>query len=329
MQPEQKEIPPKHTNVVLQWVSYALWELTIITLSVLLSSTLTYYLVDISSGYTFVIYFLAALICLLPLAFFADRWYAKDEAEQKRGFSGVVMVLNAIIVFLATIAGLITAVVSTLSVFVNTQTSAATHITIISSLVVTMLGGLLFLRILNPPKFRTVCRAFRFIVVVIAGLTLIGVIAGPFRMQISTRNDRFIEANLPSIGSALYDYASQHRALPSSLNDLELGGAYNDDTRALIKKELVSYKPSTKITTENSTYQASTKYHYEICVTWQRAKGNQENLPQSDIYQVTERHASGAQCYDLQAEVYGSQPVPSQGATDIVEPMLKQSQPLQ
>lgn len=327
MQPEQKEIPQKHTNIVLQWVSYALWELTIITLSVLLSSTLTYFMVDTSSDYAFVIYFLAALICLLPLAFFIDRWYAKDEPEQKRGFSGVVMVLNAVIVFLATIAGLITAVVSTLSVFVNTQTSATTHIAIISSLVVTILGGLLFLRILNPPKFRVFCRAFRFIVALIAGLTLIGVIAGPFKMQINTRNDRFIEANLPTIGSAMYDYTSDHKALPGSLDDLALVGAYYDDARALIKKDLVRYKPNTNVTTETTAYQTVTKYSYELCVTWQRAKGAQDNLPKSDIYYITERHAAGEQCYDLQIEVYDNQPVPQ--STDVVEPRLKRSQPLQ
>lgn len=318
MQPEQRETPQKNTNVVLQWISYGLWEWTLVALSVLLSATLTYYLVDTRSAYTFVVYFLAALLCLLPLAFFSDRWYAKSEPEQKHGFAGVVMVLNAVIVFLATIGGLITAVVSTLSVFVNTQTSAATHITIISSLVVTVLGLLLFVRILNPPKLQAFCRFFPMVVVAIAALTLIGVFAGPFKMQLNTRNDRFIEANVPAIELSVTNYVNDHRSLPSTLDELDLNSSYNADAKELVEKKLLRYTPNSKPQKKEVDLQTTTTiYYYELCMTWQRAKGDQDNLPKKDIYQITERHAAGDQCYELEAQVYKTNNAQDQTGVDI------------
>ena len=290
------------TDVALQWICFGLWEWTLVALSILLSATLGYYFVRDSGDYTFVVYVLASLLCLLPFSLVAERMYAKREPDQKQGFAGVVMVLNAVVVFLATLGALITTVMSSLSIFVNAHASSGTYIVIISSLVVTVLGLLLFARIINPPKLRKLTKLFPWIVVVITAVSLVAAIAGPFRSQISSRDDRFIEDNLSTVNENIRSYASDNDKLPKTLGNLSLDQEYEDGAQTLIDRDLVSYVPDTK---KPKTADGYKTMYYRLCVSFEDKKGNGQPASEvKELYDLRSNHGSGRQCYNLEAEKY-------------------------
>jgi hypothetical protein len=290
------------TDVALQWICFGLWEWTLVALSVLLSATLSYYFVRDSGDYTFVVYILASLLCLLPFSLVAERMYAKREPDQKQGFAGVVMVLNAVVVFLATLAALITAVMSSLSIFVNAHASSGTYTVIISSLVVTILGLMLFARIINPPKLRKFTKIFPWLVVIITGVSLVAAIAGPFRSQISSRDDRFIEDNLSTVNENIRSYASENDKLPKDLGSLSLDQEYEDGAQTLVDRDLVSYVPDTKKAKTANGYKTM---YYRLCVSFEDKKGSGQPAAEvRELYDLRSNHASGRQCYNLEADVY-------------------------
>lgn len=304
--------PPSAAQIVWQWVCYGLWEWTLVALSTLLSAVLAYFFVSKDGDYQFVIYVLAAVICLLPLAFVVNRVYAKDEPEQKHGFAGVVMVLNAVLVFLATVAALITAVISTLTMAIHPPSDGRT-ITIISSLVVTVLGMMLFVRIINPAKLRKFSKLFPWIVVAVTGVTIILSFAGPFRNLMTTRDDRLIEDNIYTISNEIDNYANDHGKLPAGLNELQLDGSYQDGAKQLIDRNMVRYTPNIKpASTEelndfNGAFsggvQTSAAHYYQLCVTYEHQKGNGKNSTK-DLYSASSNHSAGEVCYEQDTIIY-------------------------
>jgi hypothetical protein len=299
-----KKVTPKYearsSDVALEWICFGLWEWALVALSILLSATLSYYFVDSSADYVFIIYVLAAVICLLPMAMIVESMYRKKEPEQKHGFAGVVMVLNAVVVFLATIAAFITAVMSVLSVFVNAHSSSGTYITIISSIVVTALGMMLFVRIVNPPRLSKITRLFPIIVLLISLGAVAAAVSGPFKAQIENRDDRFIEDNLGTLNSAVVRHVYGARELPASLNDVSYDTGYEEGAKALAEQGLVNYRPDTKTAKTEGAY---TTYYYRLCVTFKESKG-EFGKQTRELYMISSSHGSGRQCYDQEAEYF-------------------------
>lgn len=311
-------------GIVLQWLTYGLWEWALGALCILLSATLSYLFIAStrSNDYSWLVYVLATMLVLLPFAFVLDRVYLKKEPTHKQGFSGVVMVINAVLVFLAAIGGLITTVVSVLRLLLSATSSSTTYIVIVSSLVVSVLNLLLFLRIMHFPKLHKFSKIFPFIIVGIAGLTAILAIIGPFRGEVALKNDRLIEKNLPTVNSAIQEYVSKNKKLPSALSELDLSSSYEKDAKALIDKDMVEYtkKDSTSgtdvlgapellgTTKTRSTTQrlTSAKFYYELCVTYKKASGNENkyDFGESSNYISTYNHKAGRQCYDKYASIY-------------------------
>lgn len=317
MQPEQQAPQQRASQVVLQWISYGLWGWTLFALSAVLSATLTYFFVTKDGDYALIIYVLAALVCLLPLAFVADRLYRKVEPEQKHGFAAVVMVVHAVLAFLATVAALITAVISGFSIAIEAPSDGVT-IAIISSLIVAILGGMLFVRILGPIRLRRFIKFFSWVVLAVASIAIIATLVGPFRALIATRDDRLVEDNLYTIDSEIRNYASEKGSLPLSLKDLELDGNYQEGAQKLIKRNMVTYKPNSKNpTSDGPTYeeegmevdysdyftQGSPTRYYELCVNYKKSKGNGSNS-QSDLFSASSNHGSGEVCYERDTSPY-------------------------
>lgn len=293
-------------TAVWQWVCYGLWELALITLSVLLIGTLSYFFVNETADYSFTVYFLAAMLCLLPPAYIVDRKYARLEPEQKHGFAGVIMVLNGVVVFIATIVAVITAVVSSLSIVVDGDASAAKTITIISSLVVAVLGAMLFVRVINPESWRVFTRQFRYIVAIVAAATLVLAIAGPVRNLVITRDDRLIENNLMLIQNAIENYAYDNQELPEGLGSVNLAGEQNDKVRKLIDRGLVTYEANTKEPTAVSSpgETKATRYYYALCATYKYKRGDPENYGKNENYLYQAAHPAGKHCFDMHTTVY-------------------------
>ncbi|HEX9153284.1 MAG TPA: hypothetical protein VF809_00505 [Candidatus Saccharimonadales bacterium] len=299
--PSTRNNAQRSSDITIEWICFGLWEWVLITLSVLLSATLTYYFFDNGGDYTFTLYFMAAMLCLMPFALVTERMYAKREPKQKHGFGGVVVVINAVAVFVATVGAFIAAVMNILSVFVDANTSSSTYAAISSSFVVAILGLLLFIRIISPVKFRKYTKVFPWIVVGISLATVIAASFGPFKSQIANRDDRFIENNLPAIDETIRSYTDKNRRLPASLNDIAMDES--DNSYAMIKRNLVKYTANTKESEEGSEHES---FYYELCVNFQKSKGSSRQASKvDDLYTLRSSHAAGEQCYGQRADVYG------------------------
>lgn len=306
-------------QIVWQWLTYALWAWALCALSILLSGVLTYFIIDKTGEYEFLIYTLATLLVLLPLAFIADRVYRKIEPPQKHGFAAVVMVLNAVIIFLIALGGIITAVIALFTLFINPGDSSGKVIAVMSASVVATLGILLFLRIMRPPKLRNFPKLFPYIVVIIAGLTVVLGMFGPFRAQVASRDDRLIEAGLPGVNDGIQNYARKNKQLPNNLSEIQV--TYNDDAKQLISQNVIEYRviaqpkagsgvsitenDKTESLTRNRIF-SSTPGKYELCVTYKQAKNSADNYQSTDSnsYISTYSHEAGRQCYTQTTNEY-------------------------
>ena len=303
--------------IVKQWLTYGLWSWTLLSLSILLSSTLTYFIIKDQFDYTFVLYVLAALVCLLPIAYIADRLYAKVEPEHKHGFAAVVMVIHAVLVFLISLGTLITAVVTALSIFTDASVANSKYVIITSSLLIAILGVLFFVRIMQPARLRPLSRQFPLIIVIVSILTLIAAIGGPIKSEAANKQDRLIEQNLDWVTTAINDYTRTNSRLPSSLSDLPLNSSYQQNAKLLITHNLVSYDilPNASSYAPENTVTSTLKpglrlstpsLRYQLCVTYKHASGS-GTVP-SDTYDTsyidTRSHPAGRQCYTLTAYTY-------------------------
>ncbi len=300
-------------------MTYVLWSWALGALSILLSGTLTYIFVDKAGNFDFLIYTLATLIVLLPLAYVADRFYRKVEPEQKHGFPAVVMVLNAVIIFLVALAGLITAVIALLTMLVSPGDNSGKLITFMSAAVVATLGILLFLRIMRPAKLVAFPKLFPKIVLAIAGLTVVVSLIGPFGSEVSRRNDKLIESGLPNVNQAIQTYASNNKKLPDNLSSLSL---YDKDARTLVNQNKVDYRIISQVAPpysfnntsgigatilgSGSNLNGDRTGEYELCVTYkkERKATYDTGYVNSKTSINTDSHKAGRQCYDQTVTVY-------------------------
>ena len=292
--------------LVWQWLTYGLWSWTLASLGILLSSTLAYFIASDSrsNDFTWLVYVIATALCLLPISYVVDRTYSKHEPDHKRGFAAVILVIHAVLAFLVSIGALITAVVTLLSLATDTSGDTPVKTTIIiSALLIAVLGGLFFVRIVRPPKLEMISRKFGLIVSLIAAITIIAALAGPYVATIKTKSDRQIESGLYGVNSAVQDYARDNKKLPVSLNDITFS-SYADDSKQLVKNGLVTYSSKG----EDSVSHASRTYKYELCVTYKKSRGS-GTVPATDrsssynSYLDTYSHPAGHTCYQQSAYV--------------------------
>jgi hypothetical protein len=308
---------PTSINVVLQWLCYTLWEWLLLAVAVLIVATLTYFFIHSASTETseaVVIYSLVTMVCILPFAFFMDRIYSKRESLQKHGFAAVVMVVNAVVVFLVTVAGLVTAIINVVYHLVNGTASANTAILLVSSIVVTILGAILFLRIVNLEKLSRYTKLFPKIVGMVVIIGLLFAIFGPLKSEISGSRDRLIENNLPNISNDVQNYVETNGYLPASLQDSYLTQNYTQGEKALVNQGLVSYSVISN-NPDTSSYNANSGNEdqnddltliYQLCVTYNHKLGNGQNDTGYDDASEgninTANHSSGYVCYKEYAD---------------------------
>ena len=278
-------------DIVWQWVSYGLWEWALIALSALLSVVFAYYFVSSADNpftdNSFITYPMAALIVLMPIAFVVNHYFEKTEPAKKEGFAAVVMVLNAVAVLLATVGGLVVTVVTALSSLANGP-SADSNITLATAAIVTVLGAMLFIRIIQPERLAKFSKAFPYVVVIIAFIAVGAAAGGPFRSQISSRSDRLIENNLSTLGSDIDDYYSSSNKLPASLGAIDYASESDtgsDSGQALYQQNLVTYQV---INSSAGTY--------NLCVTYTHALGSGTIINDSSTID-TSSHPKGHVCY--------------------------------
>jgi hypothetical protein len=286
----QNHKPTNSSGVIaLQWLTYTLWGLVLIAVSTLSSSVITFFMVK-ESDHTgldnVALYSGAAVLVLLPLAIACELFYLKREPQKKVGAAAVLSVIYSIIFALVGVCALISAVFSLVSIIANDAEVNVSLAVCFSSVIIAILSALVFLRTLMPSPLFRFRKYFLIIMSAVIGVIFVLGIFGPVADLYQTRNDRLIENNLYSVSYAIRNYEVDNGKLPDSLATLSLDG----DAKKLIDNNLVSY-------------QKSSETDYQLCVTYQKAKGTSSSSSYSSSYSPdTYSHPAGRKCYSLSTE---------------------------
>ena len=327
-QPTAHAVANTPGTLILQWLTYAFWGWTLISLYWLTSLGVQYFVKQSNgTGYTpshtndLLAYVLAAVIVLFVISLICDIVYSKLEPAPKTGAAMVIMVIHAVIFALCGIGSLIVAVFAVVNMTISTSSTDTAMTTLVTASTMTLLYGATLVRALRPQKIKQVVPIF-WVVMLISTLVIAGLgIFGPAAYAQRTKNDRAVEVGLPQIARAINDYADDNGRLPASLNDAKLSQSYylsgDDNEVALIKKnELVTYKPMEEIkrtidsknTTPSSIRIREDRkvFHYKLCTEYDMKKSgyNYDSYSRSsqkyDTTPSTTRHSAGKVCYDLQ-----------------------------
>lgn len=309
--------------IVLQWLSYAFWGGTVIAISVLVASVLAFNISKTSIGDS-VLYGLAAVLVLLPISLICDFMYLRHEPDYRTRSSSVVMTVHAVLFALFGIGSLITVAFSIVSLMVSSSGHDNVMVTLYSSLIITFLFVMLFLRTVLPKKYAKMRLLFMTIMIISVGLVCAFGIFGPIADAQLTRNDKLIESNLSTVSDAVNTYASNNNRLPDNLSSLTLSG----DAKKLVTDKLVTYK---KDVPPSSSYPAvSTDFYYQLCVNYKKAStepytttttttnySSSSSSPSATLYPGGNEynyyfsatpHPAGDKCYKL--VTYGNEIVP-------------------
>src|SRR5680860_463031 len=105
----KNEVEPKINTpgiIVLQWLTYAFWGLTVFATSLLSASVIAYFITPTNNN-DFSAYATAAVLVLLPISVICDIFYSKQEPEHKTGASSIIMIIHAVFFALFSIGALI------------------------------------------------------------------------------------------------------------------------------------------------------------------------------------------------------------------------------
>jgi hypothetical protein len=284
--------------IILQWLSYAFWGWLILALIWLIGVILANAILGTSVP-EIVPYAIAAGVVLLPIAFLTDFFYRKHEPAKKTGVAMVIMVIHAVLFALLAIVSLIVTVFNSLNALIETSNSIDERLVIIfTALTATLLYAATFIRVLNPFK------ANRPVVVysaAMATLTLVFIalaIVGPLVQALTTKDDRRIEQNLPSISQGVNDYVQTNEKLPADLSDITFS---NDQATLLVEDGLVRYSAQKSVVNGYSV-----EHRYQLCVTFKEKDTSgytsyTSNSANNDYpnYLSVSGHAKGEVCYKL------------------------------
>jgi hypothetical protein len=262
--------------VVLQWLSYALWGGTVIAMSVLVAAVLSFYITKPDIGDT-VLYGLAAVLVLLPISLICDVLYLKHEPDYRTRSSSVVMTVHAVLFALFGIGSLITVAFSVVSLMVGSSGHDGIMVTLYSSIIITLLFAMLFLRTVLPKKYAKIRYLFMTIMIISVVTVCAFGIFGPIAEAQLTRNDKLIENNLSTVSEGINTYASDNSRLPTSLNDVKLTG----DAKKLVTDKLVTYKKDSSPSLPSSSYYSSSKvFYYQLCVNYKKESTDRYTNPE-------------------------------------------------
>jgi hypothetical protein len=326
-QPQTTEKASTAKTAVLQWLTYAMWGWTVLGLSILTWAVIANFSHNLDDT-EFLPYGIAAVIVLLPISYVCDLFYSKRESVHKSGSESVIMIIHAVIFALFGIGSLIGAVFSGVSLLTDPTDVGTIVVALFSSLIIAVFYGFTFLRTINPAKPARLRFIFRNAMLAIVAVVIILSFVGPVALLLSSRNDKLIEAELTPLSTAVQTYATKNKKLPSSLSTLDIKG----DTKKLVDRKLVTYKPNTQepssSTNGNVEYKSgdtgnaitdllgntnakltlSMVYYYQLCVNYKHETKNLDEYPMdNEDYGTsldTYSHPAGEVCYKLSTNDY-------------------------
>lgn len=314
------ELPkPGPGLLVLQWLTYAFWGWTVLSLSGLVITVVSQLLNQTSENYWLggIAYLLAAVIVLFIISLVTDIFYASAEKKHSRSNgTNVIMIIHAVIFALFGIGSLIVAVFGFVSLLLNdTSGSTGPMTSIISGVIIAVLYGLTLLRTLRPRWIKAVAPMYWVVMTLAIIVTVTLGIVGPAAQARLQNEDTVVEAGLPDIADSINSYATKNERLPKSLSDLN---SLSESAQKLVDENKVTYTPgkelkanSTNSKTNDTVIRAPVApvFHYELCVDYKAKDGGDSYSYRSSTYDQqystsisTYGHKAGHVCYDVQTD---------------------------
>ncbi len=290
--------PATPGTLILQWLTYLFWGLTILALSVLIFLVL-FNLINGSDPQSAPLYTLAAIVVLLPISIVCDFLYQKREPQKKVGASAAILAIHAVIFAVFGIGVLVSGLFAVIRLVTDVGTTSQDQSNIawvISSLIVTVLYAAVFIRTINPkaatrwlPKVHAI--AMGVIITIFAVLAF----TGPFADSIRTKNDRLIRSELNSLTNSVEEYVVEENKLPASLGDLTLT---SENLQRIVEEDLVTIKQDPETDEE---------YRYQLCAVYKEEFKNSSSYStyeaRGDRYNTyissTQPHPAGEFCYKV------------------------------
>lgn len=293
-------------SIILQWLTYAFWGWTILSLIwlvyIVLATAMT---VQDTSG--MVPYAIAATLVLLPIATVCDIFYLRREPVKKHGAAMVVMVIHAVIFALFGIGVLITGVLSMVQLAIGTVDEQSIVTTwIMTALISTAVYLLTFLRTLNPFARLRLARWYWVVMVVLVGGFIVAGFVGPVMQARLMQDDRDLETNIELVANEINAEARETGQLPESLDEVNL----NSKQKELVGKGLLSYMPEgvpERSDADTTTSEDQPKPRYQLCATFKRQSSYYSSeydrgTREYSSYVSASTHAAGKVCYKLEVE---------------------------
>ncbi len=297
--------PASPGNIILQWLTYAFWGWTILSLVwlvfIVVANVMT---TQDTSG--MVPYAIAASLVLLPIAVVCDIFYLRHEPVKKHGASMVVMVIHAVIFALCGIGVLITGVLTLVQLSIGTTSDHTGLITwVITAAISTLVYLLTFVRTLNPFAKSISARWYWISMVVIVGGFIIAGFVGPVAQARLAQDDRDIEDNLNLVADRISAKVERTGELPNTLSDVEL----TTKQKELVDKGLLTYikeAPETKAKMFAAEEDFSSTQRYQLCTTFKRQSSYYSDKydasrEEYSTYISASSHPAGKVCYKVEA----------------------------
>jgi len=306
----KNEVEPKINTpgiIVLQWLTYAFWGLTVFATSLLSASVIAYFITPTNNN-DFSAYATAAVLVLLPISVICDIFYSKQEPEHKTGASSIIMIIHAVIFALFSIGALIAIVFSLVQLLISSSDITGTQIALYSEMIVVVLSTIIFLRTLLPAKLIKYRKLFPIFMILVVGVISVLSFIGPIANAQLTRDDRLIDNNLSYIQNGVDSYVHNHSVLPDNLDSIIIMG----DAKKIIDNKLVKYTANSKkpLVTQG-TFNPSTStttYYYELCVNYKAAASDNGSIYSPtpidsrdgyNSYIIASNHPAGDYCYKV------------------------------
>jgi len=304
--------PISSVNLLLQWLMYAFYGLSLLAFIYLISSTVYYYLngKDSDNYGSLALYAVVSVVILVGIAVVCNSLYQKNEPRPKKGPAAVIMIIHAVIFALFAIGAVIEAIFVIVSYALsgNGESSAA-WAGVISGILVSVLYSATFVRTINPPNLKWINKSYMWGMIGITILLSVLAIIGPTTRSLKGKNDVLIQNNIGSIVSEIENKTTTDGVLPSSLSSLKLSG----DALKIATNNLVTYLPNSLQNSDQNNY------YYELCADFKYASpgytssmGKNQNADNSSNYMTypdTYVHPSGHYCYLISILNSGISPV--------------------
>ena len=335
--PSTDELPkPGPGTLVLQWLTYAFWGWTVLSLSGLILIVVNQLLDQTRSRYDSyswfgggIAYLLAAVIVLFIIAIVCDIFYARLERRHSRSTgSNVVMIIHAVIFALFAIGSLIAAVFSVVGLAIGDATDTSGPVAgIVTGVVVALIYGVTLIRTLNPKWLGRVAAMYWLIMSTTIIITVIMAIVGPAAQARLANQDQKVESGVSDVVYAVRDYVDAQQKLPSTLSELD---GLSEDTQKVVDDGKITYTAKEQLSGSTSSADlipngsdgssslsfgrsSSTTpgFHYELCATYETEIKDGYNYSSRSSYGSNNRydttanvssHGKGKVCYDLQTD---------------------------